>query len=70
MLTSRDTAPSGLGLAPSSTRLGRLRNRALNTLTQRVLLREAQRAANKQLDRLNAPRCRASSSMSACCATG
>ncbi len=55
MLTSRDTAPSGLGLAPSSTRLGRLRNRALNTLTQRVLLREAQRAANKQLDRLNAP---------------
>ncbi len=39
MVTSRDTAPSGIGLPPSSTALGRLRNRALNVLAQKVLLR-------------------------------
>jgi len=53
MLSSRDTAPSGMGMAPSSTRLGRLRNRALNVLSQKVLLRESQNAANHLLDRLN-----------------
>jgi UDP:flavonoid glycosyltransferase YjiC (YdhE family) len=53
MLTSRDTAPSGLGMAPSSTTLGRLRNRALTALSQKVLLRECQNAANQLLDRLN-----------------
>lgn len=55
MLSSRDTAPSGLGLAPSTTRLGRLRNRTLNVLSQKVLLRESQKAANYQLNRLNCP---------------
>ncbi len=53
MVTSRDTAPSGLGLPPSSTALGRLRNRALNLLSQKVLLRESQSAANYLLDRIN-----------------
>jgi MGT family glycosyltransferase len=53
MLSSRDTAPSGMGMAPSSTRLGRLRNRALNVLSQKVMLRESQNAANYLLDRLN-----------------
>jgi MGT family glycosyltransferase len=53
MVTSRDTAPSGLGLPPSSTALGRLRNRALNLLSQKVLLRESQNAANYLLDRMN-----------------
>jgi MGT family glycosyltransferase len=53
MLSSRDTAPSGMGLPPSTTRLGRLRNRALNVLSQKVLLRESQNAANYLLDRLN-----------------
>jgi len=53
MLSSRDTAPSGMGMAPSSTRLGRLRNRALNVLSEKVLLRESQNAANYLLDRLN-----------------
>jgi MGT family glycosyltransferase len=53
MISSRDTAPGGLGLAPSTTSLGRLRNRALNLLSQRVLLRQAQKAANHQLHRLN-----------------
>ncbi|WP_052351857.1 glycosyltransferase [Deinococcus pimensis] len=37
--SSVDTAPFGLGLPPSSTRLGRVRNRALNLLIQKVLLR-------------------------------
>jgi MGT family glycosyltransferase len=53
MISSRDTAPGGLGLPPSATSLGRLRNRALNRLSQRVLLRQAQKAANYQLHRLN-----------------
>jgi MGT family glycosyltransferase len=53
MVTSRDTAPSGMGLPPTSTKLGRLRNRALNVLSQKVLLRESQNAANYLLDRLN-----------------
>ena len=53
MVSSRDTAPSGMGLPPSSTRLGRLRNRALNMMSQKVLLRESHRAANHLLNRLN-----------------
>lgn len=53
MLSSRDTAPFGLGMAPSSTSFGRLRNRALTTLSHRVLLRDCQTAANNLLDRLN-----------------
>lgn len=53
MLSSRDTAPGGLGLPPSTTPLGRLRNRTLNQLSQKVLLRQSQKAANYQLDRLN-----------------
>jgi MGT family glycosyltransferase len=53
MVTSRDTAPSGMGLPPTSTTLGRLRNRALNVLSQKVLLRQSQNAANYLLDRLN-----------------
>jgi MGT family glycosyltransferase len=53
MVTSRDTAPSGMGLPPSSTTLGRRRNRALNTLSQKVLLRQSHNAVNHLLDRLN-----------------
>ncbi len=53
MFSSRDTAPGGLGLPPSMSRLGRFRNRGLNLLSQKVLLREAQKAANHQLHRLN-----------------
>ncbi len=56
MVSSRDTAPGGMGMAPSATTLGRLRNRALNVLSQKVLLRESQNAANHLLDQLN---CRA-----------
>jgi hypothetical protein len=35
MVGSRDLAPSGMGLAPSSGPLGRLRNRALTPLQRR-----------------------------------
>ena len=40
---SRDTAPGGLALAPSSTTPGRFRNRSLNWLVLRVLLRDVNR---------------------------
>lgn len=40
---SRDAAPFGLGLLPSSAFFGRLRNRALNWLTDSVLFRRANR---------------------------
>jgi MGT family glycosyltransferase len=53
MFSSRDTAPSGLGLPPSTSPLGRLRNRTLNLLSHKVLLRQSQNAANYQLHRLN-----------------
>ncbi|WP_102142397.1 nucleotide disphospho-sugar-binding domain-containing protein [Mycobacterium hubeiense] len=53
MVSSRDTAPSGLGLAPSSTMFGRLRNSTLNVLSQKVLLRQSHQAANQQLRRMN-----------------
>jgi MGT family glycosyltransferase len=53
MVTSRDTAPSGMGLPLSSTMLGRVRNRAMNVLSQKVLLRQPPNAANFLLDRLN-----------------
>ena len=54
MVSSRDTAP----MRPGNGRrrrlaLGRLRNRALTLLAQKVLLRECQNAANHLLDRLN-----------------
>ncbi len=54
MVSSCDTAPFGVGLAPSSTALGRMRNRALNLLSHKVLLRDCHNAANRELDRLNA----------------
>jgi UDP:flavonoid glycosyltransferase YjiC (YdhE family) len=56
MVSSRDTAPSGMGLPPSSSMLGRLRNRTLNLLSQKVLLRQSQNAANYLLDHLNSRR--------------
>src|SRR4029078_11716211 len=53
MITSRDTAPSGMGLPPSASVLGRVRNHALNLLAQKVLLRQSQNAANDLLDQMN-----------------
>ena len=39
-IVSRDTAPYGTGLPPSSSPIGRLRNRALRALSSNVLFRE------------------------------
>jgi len=52
---SRDTAPFGLGLPPSATPLGRVRNRALNTLLERVLLRDVGRHARMVRGRVGLP---------------
>jgi MGT family glycosyltransferase len=56
MLSSRDTAPNGLGLQPGSGRLSRLRNRALTLLSHHVVLRESQRATNAMLEALGVRR--------------
>jgi MGT family glycosyltransferase len=47
ILSSVDTAPFGTGLPPSSTWMGRLRNRTIQWLAKRVLFREPQRLAEK-----------------------
>ncbi len=52
---SRDTAPDGLALAPSSTTLGRIRNRFLNWLVLRVLPRDVNRHCNQARARLGLP---------------
>lgn len=39
-LGSRDTAPFGLGIQPTNSAFGRLRNALLNGLSQRVLMRD------------------------------
>jgi UDP:flavonoid glycosyltransferase YjiC (YdhE family) len=49
-LGSRDTAPFGLGIQPSNTAFGRLRNAFLNGLSQRVLMRDV----TVHLDRVRA----------------
>jgi len=51
---SADVAPSGMGIAPSATRMGRLRNRAFNTLARTVLFRDTQRIAQRSLAELGA----------------
>lgn len=55
MISSRDTAASGLGIPPAPGVLGQLRNRTLNAL-HRVLLRRSHRAGNRLLDSMNTPR--------------
>ncbi|WP_127794546.1 glycosyltransferase [Agromyces sp. LHK192] len=50
-----DVAPYGLGLTPSRTRLGRLRNRALNLFVQKVVFRRTQRFASDILRSLDRP---------------
>jgi MGT family glycosyltransferase len=56
MLSSRDTAPNGMGLLPGVGRLGRLRNRALNLFSHKVVLRKAHRTTNAMLASLGARR--------------
>jgi MGT family glycosyltransferase len=55
-ISSCDTAPFGMGLYPSAGALGRIRNRALNLLSHKVLLRRSQQKANDVLNRLNSPK--------------
>lgn len=45
-LASRDTAPYGLGIRPMSGAAGRLRNRALQTLTEKVVFGPVQKYAD------------------------
>ncbi len=54
-MSSRDTAPFGLALPPSSTRLGRLRNRFLNWVVDRVVFREANNHNEKMRHELGLP---------------
>lgn len=54
-LTSRDTAPGGPGIAPMSGAIGRLRNRLLTAVTQKLLLRPSHRAADRMLAALGLP---------------
>lgn len=54
--SSVDAAPYGLGLAPKPGALGRLRNRVLNLLVQKVLFRQTQRLANETMVALGRPK--------------
>ena len=54
--SSTDVAPYGLGLRPDASTFGRLRNRALNTLVQRVLFRKTQRLADETMLALGRPK--------------
>jgi len=56
ILTSRDTAPGGTGILPGRGRFGRLRNRILNTVAQKVLLRPSHAAADQVLQGMGAPK--------------
>jgi UDP:flavonoid glycosyltransferase YjiC (YdhE family) len=51
-MPSRDTAPDGLGIAPNSTIVGRLRNRVLNWLVFRVLFRDVNTHMNMKRSQL------------------
>ena len=54
-VSSIDTAPFGTGLPPSSTGLGRLRNRVLNAAMRQVIFRGAQQQAAQLRDSLGLP---------------
>jgi UDP:flavonoid glycosyltransferase YjiC (YdhE family) len=51
-VTSRDTAPFGLGLHPDASPLGRMRNRALAWAMRHVLFRDNQRSADRTMREL------------------
>ena len=54
-LSSVDAAPFGTGILPSSSALGRLRNRSLNWAIRSVVFADAQRAAEQTRERLGLP---------------
>ena len=53
--SSRDVAPYGMGLAPSSTTLGRIRNSSLNLLATKLLFRKTQRWAEHIFAEIGGP---------------
>jgi MGT family glycosyltransferase len=53
IVSSIDTAPFGTALAPTSSRLGRLRNRALTWFAMHILLREIHEMAGKVLKEMD-----------------
>ena len=55
MMRSADTAPFGLGLQPPRSRLGRLRNRALDALIQRTLFAAIDRDYRAMCERMGIP---------------
>lgn len=55
-ISSRDTAPGGIGLPPDSSPLGILRNRALNWAVEHVLFRDVQQHWNEARAGLGLPK--------------
>ena len=55
-MSSRDTAPFGFGMQPSSGAIGRLRNKAMNKFVQNVVFSDVQKHVNGLLDSLGAPK--------------
>ncbi|MEV1129181.1 nucleotide disphospho-sugar-binding domain-containing protein [Agromyces sp. NPDC049794] len=53
--SSTDAAPYGLGLAPSASPIGRMRNRALNAFVQKVVFRRTQELADDIMAELGRP---------------
>jgi MGT family glycosyltransferase len=53
--SSKDVAPYGMAIPPSSTPIGRLRNRTLNLLARKVLFRDTQRAAIRAFAEIDGP---------------
>jgi len=53
--SSRDVAPMGMALPPSSTPIGRLRNRALGSLARHVLFRDTQATGERMFAEVGAP---------------
>jgi MGT family glycosyltransferase len=54
-ITSRDTAPNGLGMLPDSSFMGRIRNRALYFLFNNVLFRDVNAYSNQLMKQLEMP---------------
>ena len=54
-LSSRDTAPNGLGLPPDASALGRIRNRGLNWAVEHVIFRDVQQYWNQVRANLGLP---------------
>lgn len=51
-LSSKDTAPFGLGMLPKTGLLGQLRNRFLNAVTRHIILRRPQKLVEETLEKM------------------